>query len=130
MTAPTVVAGTWTVTYEAKPWTANQDKGLHKHQRAEKIAEWRRAFWGLARAQRIPTCRMVSITVRPYYRRWNGKFPDPASCAPAAKAGVDGLVDAGVIPDDGPRHVAWVKFLPAVMAADRDALALVVEVVG
>lgn len=125
----TIVAGTWTVTYDAKPWTANQDKNLHHHARADKVAEWRKAFWGLAGQAKIPTLAHVGITVRPYYRRWNGKFPDPASCAPAAKAAIDGLVDAGVMPDDGPQYVAWVKFLPAVMDAGRDALALVVEVV-
>lgn len=123
----TATLATWTVAYEARPWTANQDMRLHHKPRAEKIAEWRRAFWGLARAAKVPPLGRIGVTVEPHYRRWNGKFPDPASCAPAAKAAVDGLVDAKVIPDDGPRYVAWVKFLPAVMGAKRDALHLTIE---
>ena len=37
-----------------------------------------------------------------------------STCAVVAayKAGLDGLVDAGVLPDDGPEHVTAVTFVP------------------
>lgn len=122
-------AGPWTVKFDARPWTANQDMKLHHQERARRVLEWRNAFKYLARAAKVPRLERVGITVQPFYRRTTGKYPDPSSCAPAAKAAIDGLVDASVVPDDGPRYVAWVKYLPAVMGAPTDALAVTVEVV-
>jgi hypothetical protein len=122
-------AGPWTITFDARPWTSNQDVKLHHYERARRIKEWREAFRVLALVAKVPPLERVGITAQPYYKRTQGKHPDPSSCAPATKAAIDGLVDASVVPDDGPRYVAWVKYLPAVMGAPADALAVSVEVV-
>lgn len=123
------VQTSWTITHVARVWTSNQDVKLHHHERARRVKEWRQAFWALSVEAKIPRLERVGITAQPFYTRTQGKHPDPSSCAPSCKAALDGLVDACVIPDDGPRYVAWVKYLPAVMGAPRDALAVTVEVV-
>jgi len=38
------------------------------------------------------------------------KIPDAGNALPALKAGVDGLVDAGVILDDTPEYVKKISF--------------------
>jgi hypothetical protein len=62
-------------------------------------------------AQRVPRLEAISITAQPLAttRRWR---PDVAACYPTVKAAIDGIVDAGVIPDDDDRHLLAVTFLP------------------
>ena len=39
-----------------------------------------------------------------------GRLQDVAACNPAVKAGIDGLVDAGIIVDDSPEYLKSIKF--------------------
>lgn len=126
---------TWTLAYPQRPWTVNSERGRggrnqssrssgHWTDRAELTKEWRQAFWGLAKEQRIPALTSIGIFVQQVCR--NRKRPDPGACYPAVKAAIDGLVDAGVIPDDGPDYVDFITFwAPEVGTAD--ALVLVVK---
>lgn len=43
---------------------------------------------------------------------------------------MNGLVDAGVIPDDTPEHVLGLNFLPPVLGAEVDELVLTLEEVA
>jgi hypothetical protein len=49
---------------------------------------------------------------------------DVAACNPAVKAAIDGLVDAGIVPDDSPAYLRSVEFLAPMKG--RDALTLYV----
>ncbi len=51
---------------------------------------------------------------------------DVGACFPAAKAAIDGLVGAGVIPDDTPDHVITLTFRAPVVG-QGDGLELVVS---
>jgi hypothetical protein len=51
---------------------------------------------------------------------------DVGGCLPAVKAAVDGLVDAGVMSDDGPDQVRELVFTGAVLG-DLDGLMVIVE---
>lgn len=86
---------------------------LHWRPRARIVREWRRAAKvaacgqlgrSPARRRRVPCFVRVEFPVRDPNRR-----RDPHNWAPTEKAIVDGLVDAGVWPDDAP---AWVVMLP------------------
>lgn len=74
---------------------------------------WRRLAATAARAQGIPTMRRARIVVT-FHKATNRRY-DPGNLAPVSKAIVDGLVDAGVLPDDshdylvGPDHRAGGK---------------------
>jgi crossover junction endodeoxyribonuclease RusA len=86
-----------------KKWiTANQRSGWHARARATKqwreIAAWR-AFRDLS-GVRVQRARVVCELRFDSKRR-----RDPANWAPTAKAVIDGLVDAGVFPDDDSAHV-------------------------
>ena len=56
-----------------------------------------------ARAARIPPMARARITVHVHGR--TRARTDPANAYPAVKALVDGLVDAGVLPDDDAAHL-------------------------
>lgn len=99
----------FSLTYEARPWTLNDERSKHFQRRAERTREWRDAFALLAREQDIPRLAYAEISAHPSYRTARS-LPDTAACVGAVKAAVDGLVDAGVLVDDGPELVTVVTF--------------------
>jgi hypothetical protein len=122
---PTAGPGVWRLTYEARPWTLNVERQGSQWTRAKLVAEWRPAFCLLAREARIPACQALAVTARPELRHAGG-IPDTAACIGAAKAGIDGLIDAGVLPDDGPGYVRRLTFEAPVITG-RWALTLDIE---
>ena len=116
---------TYTLRYERRPWTLNherQGEGGGKYKRAQWVREWRKKFAELA-ADLAPL-RTAAVTVLPEVR--NNVMPDTGACIGAVKAAIDGLVDAGVLPDDGPRYVRSLTFLAPVVTG-VDALVLCVK---
>lgn len=92
---------TWTFEHSGPPHSANSRP--HWRRRAELTRQWRNAAHARATAAGIPPLRRAHVFVEwlpPDLRR-----RDPANIAPAAKACVDGLVDAGVLPDDDATHL-------------------------
>ena len=100
-----------TVTGE-RPTTMNHERGKgNRWDSAKRTDTWRKAAAAIARQSRIPAMDRIAVVATPLYS--SGRSPqDTAACAPAAKAMVDGLRDAGVIPNDTPRHVLEITFRP------------------
>lgn len=114
----------YTFRYERRPWSLNVERQGNRWKRAALVKEWRAAFADLA-AGHAPL-RSIDVTVFPELKNRSGE-PDTGACIGAAKAAIDGLVDAGVIPEDGPRFVTRLSFLaPVVTGVD----ALVLQVAG
>ena len=57
----------------------------------------------LARAARIPALQRIAVEL--HYVPRDRRRRDPINLAPTAKVLEDGLVDAGVVPDDTPQYV-------------------------
>ena len=116
----------WTLRYEARPWTMNTSRGRTAHwaQEAARTRDWRTAFGLLAFAEGVPPLERVHITVHHECR--TARLADCGAIAPAAKAAVDGLRDAGIIPDDDPRHVLSLTFT-APRKTGVDALTIEIE---
>lgn len=111
-----------------RPLTVNKARTLHHLAWAKRNEATRLVWWHLATHHRIPRLDAARIVVVPLHA--NHATPqDVAACAPAAKAAVDGLVDAGVLIDDDPAHLRMVAFLPPVVAG-VNGLGLMVEDVG
>ena len=54
---------------------------------------------------------------------------DTAACVLATKAAIDGIVDAGVVPDDNPQYMKYVRFWPPVVVKGKNSLIVrVIEV--
>ena len=54
--------------------------------------------------------------VRLFYRPADNRRRDPSNLMPTQKALVDGLVDAGVVPDDTPQFVT--EYMPTILPAE------------
>ena len=101
---------TWELRHDARPWTANSARSAsHWSKNAARTKEWRTAFMLLAREAGVPPLGACTIVVTPYLRNRSGQ-QDVGACAPAAKAAIDGIRDAGVWPDDTADYVTQLVF--------------------
>ena len=113
--------------WDERPFTTNGERRLVPMQRAHLVKKWREAFRYLAVEANIPHyLRDVSIIVTPYYKD-NRAVSDCGGVAPAAKAAIDGLVDANVMEDDNPKFLKFLGFRAPVIG-HGDGLEL--EIVG
>ena len=95
-----------------RPWTANAERSWHFHKRADMVRSCRERFYWFAKQQNIPNLEQVIVVAEPHVQT-RRSLPDVGACYPAVKAAIDGLVDAGVIPNDTPEHLTGLLFLPA-----------------
>lgn len=116
---------TYSLRYEKRPWTINGERAGGKWKGIALTKEWRTAFAWLALEQRIPLLGCVTVTARPELKN-RGHMPDTGACMGAVKAAIDGLVDAGVLEDDGPDQVAALTFCAPVVTG-KDALTIHIE---
>lgn len=97
------------VRYNKRPWTINAERRMHYQTRAALVREWRESFMILARANSVPIYDKAVLIVQPHHIK--GPLQDVDACHPAAKAAIDGLVDAGVLKGDGPAHVIEIRYM-------------------
>lgn len=88
-----------TINAPCEPLTSNQR--LHHHKRAELTRNWRLRTAILARKLPAVTSAHVTYWIHPTTNRRR----DVANYYPTIKACLDGVVDAGVLPDDDDKHV-------------------------
>lgn len=110
MTAPETQHGgihrpqSWHLALPEGTFLLNDNQRLHHRRKAEYIDLIRRASGFAARAAKLPTLQRIHVFYvihpKPGLRR-----RDPGNWSPTAKAAIDGLVDAGVVPDDNSERV-------------------------
>ncbi len=109
----------------SRPLTVNKVATMHRQQWAALTRDQRLVWQLIARQRKVPALGRISVTAEPLHK--DRRSPqDVAACAPAVKAAIDGLVDAGVVEDDSPEFVTSVRFLPPVVCG-VDGLRLIVE---
>lgn len=110
--------GTYLLRYDKRPWTLNSERagGVGRYGRARLVREWRHAFKQMALEAGIPELEAIAVTAQPEVR--NKVMPDTAACIGAVKAAIDGLVDAGVIADDGPLYVRRLTFFAPIVTGE------------
>jgi len=106
-----------------RPWTTNAERSGNRWERAKLTKEWRSAFQLLAKYEKIPPMAWISVTVEPHQK--GGRLQDVGACNPAVKAAIDGIVDAGVLPDDSSKFLRSLIFLPP--QNDRNSLVLYIR---
>lgn len=110
MTDPTwVIRLPWTT----PPLTANQRHG-HWAKKAAIVRTVRGTSCVLARQHRIPSAAAIRVTLT-YHPRRDGRR-DAENLVDTLKALCDGLVDAGIVPDDTPDLM--VKDMPHIAPPD------------
>jgi crossover junction endodeoxyribonuclease RusA len=89
----------WRLELPAETTLINANDRMHPVKRAPYIQVIRNAAWAMARHHKIPALQRAHIfyVIHPDTK---GRRRDPGNWSPSAKAAVDGLVDAGVLPDD------------------------------
>lgn len=97
----------FTFTVPLPVWTVNAQRQMHHHHLATLVREYRGTTKILTRSARIPHLDRAALEFTPFGPAIR---QDVAACAPAAKALLDGLVDAGVLDDDSPRFVPQITF--------------------
>lgn len=116
---------TATLAYESRPLTLNAERRGNRHQRADAVRTWRRAFWALALESKVGRLERITITVDVYLK--GRRAIDIDACTPSLKAAIDGLVDARVIPDDGHGHIESITITEPVLGAEHDEFVLTIE---
>lgn len=111
------------VRYDKRPWTLNSERRMHRMERAKLVKEWREAFCWLARSNHLPKLECAIILVQPCSK--DKRLQDCDACHPAAKAAIDGLVDAGVLKTDGPKHLCEIRYLAPIVGS-ADSLTLII----
>tara|TARA_Y100000004_G_scaffold197300_1_gene270983 strand:+ start:238 stop:621 length:384 start_codon:yes stop_codon:yes gene_type:complete len=111
-----------------KLFTLNTERGWHHHKRAKHVKQWREASCLVAQEMKMPKMEEIEVTFIPY--KLNRKnMADTGGHFPIAKACIDGLIDAGVIEDDGPDVVTSLTFKsPYVYGGEDKAVMLVKKV--
>ena len=96
-------------TYEIDlPWTApplNLNQRGHWQTRARKIREVRHAACVLAKASPLGRHPVGKVRVTLHYIPRDRRTRDEENSVPTLKACCDGLVDAGLVPDDAPAYM-------------------------
>jgi len=111
------------LTYETRGWSLNEERKHRAHWwRAAKIKEWRDKFKELAEEAGIPPCDKIAVEVYTTFK--TRRLQDPGNNMPAVKAAIDGLVDAGVIPDDVPQYVVYIRYHQSTYEKGRDSVCL------
>ena len=118
----------WMLELLQRPPTMN--KRQHHMAKAAETKVWRDLAYinhlNAVRAGRAPqTCGAISVTARQGSkdRRW---LQDLGNAMPAVKAAIDGLVDAGLIPDDTQEFVKHIGFSAAEIVG-HDSLRLYIR---
>jgi crossover junction endodeoxyribonuclease RusA len=86
------------------PLTMNQR--LHWRQRAERTRKLRSAAAWAAKALQIGQHEHISVQL--HYATGDNRRRDSDNLVPTMKPAVDGLVDAGLVVDDDPKHVTTI----------------------
>lgn len=89
----------WRLELPTGTFLLNDNQRLHYRTKAKHIDTIREASGFAARAAHIPAFQRIHVLYvvhpKPGLRR-----RDPGNWSPTAKAAIDGLVDAGIVPDD------------------------------
>ena len=108
-------------------WTANRDRSLHFHQKAKLVKEWRNATATATTARKLPKqLEVVEIRFTPHRRNRQGRA-DTGNHFPVAKACIDGLVDAGILWDDGPDIVKRLIFEAPIISGESKVVLEITE---
>lgn len=118
------MSGRWELRFNGVP-PINQNSRGYWRKKAAAVAEWRCVGAVFAKAQRIPSLARVRFTATIYRRNLN--VADEPGDWERLKPIIDGLVDAGIVPNDTRRYVEYGR---CDEAHGAPGVVLVVEALG
>ena len=93
--------------HEGRVRSLNSERSAHWSKRAKDATNWREAFYWLGKQQRVKF-GSVNIVAEIIQKK---PLADCGNGLPSIKAAIDGLIDAGVLPDDSPEFVRSILLL-------------------
>lgn len=117
-------ARSWRIVMHARPWSVNEQVRRHWSWRSTHVRAWRQAFAVLAQHHRVPLLAACTVEVTTECAPGRRRL-DAGNDYYAAKAAIDGMVDAGVLVDDDPDRLLSLT-LNAPRRANRDAFVVVI----
>lgn len=126
MTEPDFTVRVPVVWDHGKPMWLNANQRMHWARRADFTASWRMQTGWRAREAKVPALGPSRVVAELHMVPRRRVRIDPANYAPTAKAAVDGLVDAGIWPDDSSGWVTGpdMRLGPPVKLPGEEALVL------
>lgn len=100
------------VDWVSRPHLMNDERKLHWRALSGIHADWRKAGAQACLLERPPKMEQAFITTWTQYPK--GTLPDADAHAPTLKCLLDGIVDAGVLPNDNREYVKAILFLASV----------------
>lgn len=98
-----------TMRFAGRPPLLNAERAGHWRDHRARTRALRQEACLRARSLRLPRLELVEVRSWPVYVT-RASWPDVAGWMPATKAVIDGLVDAGVLPNDTPAVVRRIIF--------------------
>lgn len=124
----TTVDGRPYISFEIRrrPWTVNAQRNMHHMVAARLVKVWRElAAEACADKPAFDGNRPVTVAV--YTALRTKRSQDCGAAYPAVKAAIDGMVDAGIIPDDTPQYLAGIIMFSPTFGAEDDSMIFVVS---
>jgi hypothetical protein len=78
----------------------NANQNIHWRDRAKLVKALRQTAWAIARRDKLPALQRAHVFYVFHPDTKGDRRRDSGNWSPSAKAAIDGLVDAGVLPDD------------------------------
>lgn len=119
-------ARSYGITYHSRPWTLNAERSGSRWDHRKWTSEWREAFGWLARQKPLPKFERCRIDV--HVTANLPPLADTAACVGAAKAAIDGIVDAGRLRTDTGDVVLSITFHPPARTGSDSLTITVTEV--
>lgn len=113
-----------TFTVELRPWTVNRQRSMHHYMIARLVQRWRHQAQEACEGAK-PLTPPVQVSVTPILR--GKRKQDVGACYPAVKAAIDGMVDAGVIPDDTPENLISITMYAPIFGMTTDCVVFLVH---
>lgn len=112
-------------------WWLTSNQRLHWRIKAERTSSIRTsAGWWFGALSYSPMARFSTATALIEVHYPANRHQDPANAAPAAKAMIDGIVDAGVLPDDDAEHLTAVTYSRGTPTGRKGWYALTITLEG
>ncbi|MEU1078213.1 MULTISPECIES: hypothetical protein [unclassified Streptomyces] len=92
---------TWRLALPPGTLLINANANMHWNDRRKLVKALRQTAWAMARQAKLPALQRAHViyVFHPDAKRPNTRR-DSGNWSPSAKAAIDGLVDAGILPDD------------------------------
>jgi len=106
----------WQIVIPGRPVSLNAERSgsrYKRHENTKAVRQMAQILWRDGVNRKVLPAKLDRISVTAHCTAKDGRWHiDLGSALPTAKAAIDGIVDAGLIPNDTDRHLVSLTFEP------------------